>query len=496
MRANVIANYAGQGWTALMALVFAPLYIQLLGIEAYGLIGFFVTLQVWLGLLDLGILPTSVREMARFTSGATDAQETRDLLRSFELICLAIATLLAIALALAAGPVATGWLNAQSIPDRTVAEALALMGIVLAARLGEGLYRSCLVGLQRQVWLNVALAALATLRSAGVVVILYFVDRSIQAFFIWQAASSLLAVAVFGLAVHRIIPPPPRRARFSREALASVGRFATGMFAINLLAILLTQSDKVLLARLLTLGQYGYYMLAAAVVGVMYMLAAPITQAVYPVMVAAAAAADEAGLARTFHRAAQVSTAILAPMGLVLVLLPRPLLYAWTGDAALADATAPLVSWLAVGTLVNTLLQLPYFAQLAHGWTGFALRVNVGAVLILIPSLLWLVPRYGPLAAAGLWAALNLAYLLLMPLMFRRILRGEQGRWYLHDLAKPILAALVILLLALLVPLGGAGRWLQAGFVTTAAATAGLASLATTDGAFVRVRRLLGLARA
>jgi O-antigen/teichoic acid export membrane protein len=491
----MIANYAGQGWSALMALLFAPVYIQLLGIEAYGLIGFFTTLQVWLTLLDLGILPTSVREMARFTSGAVTVQATRDLLRSFELICLGIALLLALALALGAGPIAVGWLNARAIPDAAAAQAIALMGVVLAARLGEGLYRSCLAGLQRQVWLNGASAILATLRAVGAVAILYWVDRSVQAFFIWQAGVSLLSVAVLGLAVHRHIPPAPRRARFSAASLASVGRFAGGMLGISLLSLLLTQVDKLMLARLLPLDQYGYYMLAAAVVGAMYMFSTPVTQAVYPVMVEQVAAGDEAKLAGTFHRAAQLLTAILSPIGLVLALFSRPLLFAWTGDAVLADATAPLVSLLAIGTLANTLLQLPYFAQLAYGWTGLALRINIGAVLILIPAILWLVPKWGGLAAAGLWALLNLGYLLLTPIMFRRILRGEQWRWYVHDLAKPTAAALVLLVLARLVPIDPAtNRWLQGAFVVLAGGLACAAALATVDGAIARTGQIVRLA--
>jgi O-antigen/teichoic acid export membrane protein len=379
VRANIIANYAGQGWTALMGLIFAPVYIQLLGIEAYGLIGFFTMLQVWLALLDLGMAPTAVREMARFTSGAASVQETRDLLRSFELICAGIAAIIILAFAAGSGPIGAHWLNARSIPEGAVAEAVALIGVVLATRLGEGVFRSCLIGLQRQVLLNVASAALATLRSVGVIAVLLWADRSIQAFFLWQGAISLLSVAIFALIVHRAIPAPPRPARFSREAIASVARFAGGMLGINLLAILLTQVDKLILSRLLPLADYGQYMLAAAVVGVMYVFTGPITQAAFPAMVEHHAAKDDAGLARIFQQTTQLVTIVLAPMGLVLILFARPLLFAWTGDPALAAAVAPLVSLLAVGTLLNTFMQVPYYAQVAHGWTGLALRANLVA---------------------------------------------------------------------------------------------------------------------
>ena len=38
LKLNIVVNFAGQGWAALMALALVPLYIKFLGIEAYGLI--------------------------------------------------------------------------------------------------------------------------------------------------------------------------------------------------------------------------------------------------------------------------------------------------------------------------------------------------------------------------------------------------------------------------------------------------------------------------
>ena len=69
IKRNLIANFLGQGWTALMGLAFIPVYIKYLGIEAYGLIGIFAVLHAWLTLLDVGMTPTLGREMARFTGG-------------------------------------------------------------------------------------------------------------------------------------------------------------------------------------------------------------------------------------------------------------------------------------------------------------------------------------------------------------------------------------------------------------------------------------------
>ena len=62
---NLLAGLANSIWSALLGLAVVPFYLKYLGIEAYGLIGFFVTTQALLQLLDMGMAPTINREVAR-----------------------------------------------------------------------------------------------------------------------------------------------------------------------------------------------------------------------------------------------------------------------------------------------------------------------------------------------------------------------------------------------------------------------------------------------
>ena len=42
IRANVAANAVGKIWITLLSVLFVPVYLQLLGAEAYGIVTFFV----------------------------------------------------------------------------------------------------------------------------------------------------------------------------------------------------------------------------------------------------------------------------------------------------------------------------------------------------------------------------------------------------------------------------------------------------------------------
>jgi O-antigen/teichoic acid export membrane protein len=189
LKRNLIANYLGHAWTALMGLAFIPLYIHYLGIEAYGLIGLFATLQVWLGLLDMGLTPALGREMGRFTGGGHTPQSIRNLLRSVEVVAGTMLLVIVAVGSVAAGWGARHWLKVQNIPVDVVAQALVIMALVIALRLMEGIYRSSMVGLQQQVMLNLASSGLATLRWAGTVGVLAWVSPTAQAFFLWQGFS-------------------------------------------------------------------------------------------------------------------------------------------------------------------------------------------------------------------------------------------------------------------------------------------------------------------
>ncbi len=113
LKRNLVANYLGQGWIAVMGLAFIPLYIQYLGMEAFGLIGLFAVMQAWLTLLDMGMTPTLNLEMARYTAGAHSPQSIRDLLRSLEILCFSLAVLIGLWVWAASGYLASDWLRAR-----------------------------------------------------------------------------------------------------------------------------------------------------------------------------------------------------------------------------------------------------------------------------------------------------------------------------------------------------------------------------------------------
>lgn len=446
LKKNVLANYLGQGWTALMGIAFVPLYIKYLGMEAYGLIGVFSILQAWLTLLDMGMTPTLNREMARFTAGAHTPKSIRDLLRSLEILCVTSALLIVIVIWLSAAWFSSNWLKAERLPVEEVAHAISIMGFVVALRFVESLYRGAIMGLQKQVWLSAVSSALATFRGVGAVCVLIWVGPTIDAFFIWQGLISIVTILFFIFATYRQLPPSDVPATFSMFQLKGVGQFAGGMMATTLLVLLLMQVDKIILSSMLSLEMFGYYTLAGTVAGVLALLIGPISQAYYPRFTELVTAGDTKGLVKKYHQSAQLISVLIVPAALILVFFGEQLLFFWTGKQDLAHNVAPLLALLAIGTMLNGLMHIPYMLTLAYGWPGFAIRQNIVAVILLVPAILWATPRYGAVGAAWIWLILNSGYVLIgIHFMHVRLLPKEKWSWYLDDVFLPVAGALIVI---------------------------------------------------
>lgn len=489
---SLVANAFGQGWRALTNLAFIPLYVKYLGIESYALIGIFGVMQAWLSLLDVGMKPTLGREMARFTGGAHDVQSIRNLLRTIEIIGAAITTTAFLGIWAASGWLASEWLRKSTLPTNLVAKALAAMGFVVALRFLEDIYVSGLAGLQRQVEQNIITSIVAGLRSGGAVLVLIWISPTITAFFVWQGIASILSVLAIASAVHRVIPQSPFPAQFSKVALKNIWRFAAGMMAITLLSVLLTQIDKILLARMLTLENFGYYTLAGTAAGGLFTMVGPITAAFYPRFNVFVARNDHKAAAGAYHLGAQCVSTLMGSAALLLIVFGRSVIQLWTGDPLLSQKVTPIMTVLAVGNLLNGLVWIPYQMMLAYGWTSLTVQVNTIAVTVLVPLIIFMVPRYGALGAAWIWVGLTATHVLLtVTLMHRRILCDEKWRWYGGDVVLPIAAATAAALICRLIFPQTGGKVLQFASLAVSACLILLASCLASSLIRARVFRFL-----
>jgi len=445
VRRNVIANVAGRGWTALLSLAVVPIYIHFLGIEAFGLIGFFLSLMAILSLLDLGLGTALNRQFAQYSMQSGNAQEMHDLLRTLEIIYWLIGIAIGVVIAALAPMIAAHWLKPQQLSAGTVTQALTMMGIAIAFQWPRALYGGGLMGLQRQVAFNLLSSITGTVNNVGGVLIVWLVSPTIQAFVAWYMAVSLVDTLLTRLLVWRSLPEAPARPVFSGQLLADIWRFAAGMTGISITSVIQTQLDKMILVKILPLDTFGYYSLASRAAGGLNYFTGPVCAAFFPRFSQLATKNDTQELVRLYHRSCQLLSVLIIPPAVVLTLFSYELLLVWTQDRSIAENSHLMLSLLTVGTALNGIASLPYALQLASGWTQLSLTFNTAATLLQAPLIYIMSVKYGGVGAAMVWVIFNALYILVgLYLMHRRLLRGELLRWYHLDIGQPLLAAAAV----------------------------------------------------
>jgi len=445
IKKNIAANFAGNIWQALMSLVFVPLYIKFMGIESYGLVGIFAMLQAMFAILDMGLSVVVNREMARLSALPGREQEMRNLVRSLEVIYWSIAIFIGITAMAMAPFIAQHWVKAEQLSAQTIEQALLIMGFAIALQWPVSFYSGGLMGLQRQVLLNVITIGMSTLRGAGAVLILWLISPTIQAFFSWQIIISGINTCLLAWFLWHRLPHTGKTATFQMQLLAGVWRFAAGMFVIGILGTILTQLDKIILSKMLTLEMFGFYTLAGVVAMSLYYLIKPVYSAIYPRFTQLVSLDNQEGLKQLYHKSCQLMSVLIFPVTVVVAMFSYEILLIWTQNPLTAEKAHLLVSILICGSALNGLMYIPYALQLANGWTKLALYGNLIAVIIMAPMIVYLTIQFGAVGGASVWVILNILYFLIyIPFMHRRLLVSEKWRWYWQDVSLPLVVSFIV----------------------------------------------------
>ncbi len=431
-----------------MSLIFIPLYIKFMGIEAYGLIGIFISLMVLFTILDMGLSSTLSRELARLSATPESEQESRDLVRTLELVYWAVGILIGLALVMLAPLIAQHWIQTQGIPVKTAQQAITIMGLIAAVQWPVALYDGGLVGLQQQVLLNIVRMITATVQHGGAVLALWLISPTVITYFTWQIFVGMMQVALLAYLLWKLLPKTHKKSTFQKSLLKKNWRFATGMMSISIMAIILTQADKIILSRLLPLALFGYYTLAFNLANSLSLLVNPVFSALFPKLSQLIVEENNERLvSEYYHKGCQVVSIIILPAASILALFSYQILLLWVRDPIIASNSYILLSLLAVGSSLNALMTIPFTLQLAYGWTKLSFLKNVIAVIVLVPLMIWLISLYGAIGAAVVWIILNAGYFFIeIPVMHNRLLKHDMWHWYFSDVGSPLLLILGIVI--------------------------------------------------
>lgn len=447
LRRNVIANYISQIYSALAGILSVPIYAQYLGIEAFGVIGFYITLQAWFQALDVGLSTTLSRESSLYNADHSRQSvftRVKSLLERFFFGTAACA--IAIFL-FGAEWISINWIKANHIPPSTIELVLQVMGIVIAFRWLSCLYRGMVIGFELQVWLAKLNISVTTARFIVPIPFIIYFDVGLVFYFYMQLA---VAVAEF-LFLYLMIRRQLKAMQIAHNGPAVLAdqsefqrilKFAYGVATTSVIWVILTQTDKLILSKILPLDEYGRFSMAIVLANGINMITGPIMMAMTPRMTSVASMGEKSELVHMYHRLTQVVVAVLIPLTIVMTLMSYSVLFAWTGDRGLSKDTELILAFYAAGNTVMSIGAVAYALQYSLGIIRMHVIGNILSTLIYVPAVIFAANNYGAIGAAAIWLMVNLFYLLIwIPRVHSKLAPIKTRQWFINDIFKILIIA-------------------------------------------------------
>ncbi len=440
---NVSANLIGGGWNGLLIVFATPWYVSLLGMEGYGLVGFWLLMQIVLSLCDLGLGATLLQEFAASEGQMGNGDRRRDLLRTLEYIYWPLAAFQTVAVLLFSDWIANNWLKMHVLSMSEVAHAIQWMALALGLQFPCALYSSGLAGLQSQVRMNLLQMLGSSLRHGGGVAILLWKRDPVWFFGVQALVSGTQSLATCALLWRMINDGERKRPVFRLTFLQGVWRFAAGMAFTVIAGVLLANVDRLFLSKLMPAEELGKYTVAWTATGLLQLGIQPFYKAYFPRFAELYASGETEKLRKEYYQACRLVAGIIIPCATIGWVFATQIFFLWIGRVD--ETIVSVFRWLLLGIAGAGLMWLPAAFQQAHGWTRLHAAMIAGALGLGIPILLWTIRNWGTEGATVVWVLHGVSDVTLgLWLMHRRLLTGEFVQWYRNVVLPPLLCSLPI----------------------------------------------------
>jgi len=406
IRSNAVGNPLGRLWLGLMNLLAVPVFVHLLGTNAFGIVGLVASIQSVLALLDFGLAGTANREIA--TLRCTEAGgNIADTVRTFEVVYWGVAVSIGLGIAWLSGWIGGSWLAKQTLPPGDLRMAITLGGVALAVRWPVALYTGILRGFERQVLQNVVLVVAATTRVGLAILSLVCISRTIYSFLMAQALANMMEALLTGYAARRLANASGK-GHFDLRVVRRVWRFSVSFNLIGAIGSLVSGCDKLLISKLLPLVELTYYSVAGTATGALQVAYLATQDSLFPRLSACWQKHDLAQIRLLYLSGLRTTQFICIGPAVVLCFFPSEVLNLWARSPELTEHVRPLLPILAIAILANCANAAPLTVLLAAGHTRLPLMVNASSLPFMIVLCCLAIRACGTAGAALCWVAFNL----------------------------------------------------------------------------------------
>ncbi|MDN2667521.1 hypothetical protein BCU90_07615 [Vibrio lentus] len=444
---NVISSYLSKFINTILVLVCAPVYISIIGIESYGIISVYMLIQTLMVVLDAGISSTFTRQVALSVDDKNKSELVSIHLKAifivFFVICLVIST---VSLIFPSGLVSVIFPDNNEIDKSVLYDSASLIGLVVGLRWLSGPLKSIYIGCQYLVRLNTINIVVSITKYVGVIPLLYVSDNALIHYFTFQLFLSLVEFIVLLLGANKLFPFINRKLSLNRlKEGKRIYTFAVTVALSSWLWIGISQIDKILLTKYLSLKEFAYFTLAATLFNSMYLLITPAAQAILPKL-ALSYGKNINSYYKVFDDVVLKVYAFVAPVSIFILLYSNEIIYIWLENSLIIDGSNRYIIFYLLATILMLVVNSFYYLQHSQGDLKLHNTFHLFLFLFFVFCMYFGIESYGVLGASVSWLLGAFIYLFLGGvIVFRKHHNRSFYSWLFRYIIPPFFISTAII---------------------------------------------------
>ena len=400
---NFYSTFVSNIWLTLLLIILTPLYIDFLGVEYYGLVGFYATFVTIITIFDTGISSTATREIS-WKNKKNNPNEIFFKIRSLEITYIIYILIVFFILSSFIFLFGKSWFVSTSIPQEEIKNILFLMLISLLLQVPSGLYTGSLFGFKKHTTVALYLSVLGAIRGFGIIIVFYFYHVSIYLFFIWYIIVNLIQIIILRYQVYKNFQNTIKLTyKIFKKSFINFRSFLTGIIILTLISVFLSQIDKFYLSKIISLELFSCFMIAYTITAGITRLSNPIFSTFTPYFNEAISTNNFNELNKNLYLSGRLVALISIPTLITISFQSNIILDLWIGDSFVVNNSNIILKILCVASLFN-LFSYPFLSVLiVKKKFRELIIINFSLLIVSLFFLIPLINNYNLIGAAIWW---------------------------------------------------------------------------------------------
>ncbi len=438
------ANFVSQIISALIGIIILPFYSRWFSSIDYGIFMIFYMSFSWVLIFDFGFTNYLNKYSTLYKNGKINQAKYNQVLTTYELFFAILITFIIVTLLV--GKFYNFQLLSFPILFKEIFFIKVLILVSVLLKLLTILYKASLDGFYLG---NIASTLSVSFLAARYLLPLFFqffINFSLCYFFLYQALISLIEVLFFYSTVRLKSGVKSKFMRSMFDKSHIFNRFTAFSFANAILYLLITQADKLLLVKNLSISEYGEYASIIAVSNGIFYLSGPFMSSISPRLIGSISAGKKSLSNKVLVGSFELTSSIIISVsfwvglnGILILKIIKP-------SIAATDALGYTFLFYAVGNGIYSLIGYLNMPQIAYGNMKFNFILSASIAIITILGIYFITPLFGIVGLAIFWFLKNLFLTIASFLLFSKYGNGISFEKPVFILIKKVLINSILLI--------------------------------------------------